>query len=171
MALLRPTRITGLSKFGSLYRKQIFCGLVSQSDRFSFVGGKSKVQVKAKSTQSSEFDWTCKHTWKQAAINTSWCLLGCSIGEFGTLAAFQLYYSDVQTITPTLTTIALPVINGLITSVALETGILHFGSSRLTVSEAFKTAMGMSFISMVSMELAMEATDYALTGGMQMQAW
>jgi hypothetical protein len=33
-------------------------------------------------------DWGNMSNWKRAGINTSWCLLGCSIGEFGTLAAF-----------------------------------------------------------------------------------
>jgi hypothetical protein len=31
--------------------------------------------------------------------------------------------------------------------------------------------MGMSFISMVGMEAAMEACDYALTGGLALQLW
>jgi len=115
--------------------------------------------------------WTCRSTWKRAAVNTSWCLLGCSIGEFGTLAAFQVYYGDGGIVSPTFVTIVLPVVNGLATSMALETAILRYGSSNLALPEAFKTAMGMSFISMVSMEIAMEITDYALTGGMQMQAW
>ena len=26
-------------------------------------------------------DWRCKHTWIIASYNTSWCLLGCAIGD------------------------------------------------------------------------------------------
>ncbi|MDG1525432.1 MAG: cation transporter, partial [Candidatus Thalassarchaeaceae archaeon] len=36
-----------------------------------------------------EFNWNDGAVWKQSAHNTKWCLIGCSIGEFGTLA----YYS------------------------------------------------------------------------------
>ena len=32
---------------------------------------------------NSEF-WSCKHTWKNSANNTKWCLIGCAIGDFGT---------------------------------------------------------------------------------------
>ena len=34
-----------------------------------------------------------------------------------------------------------------------------------------KTAMGMSFISMLSMEIAMNTTDYVLTGGAILNWW
>ena len=33
-------------------------------------------------------NWKCKHTWKRAINNTLWCLLGCSIGDFGTIFLF-----------------------------------------------------------------------------------
>ena len=36
------------------------------------------------------FHWKCKHTWRRSAKNTAWCLLGCSIGDFGTILYFQL---------------------------------------------------------------------------------
>ena len=39
---------------------------------------------------TSTFDWTCKHTWKTSAKNTMWCVIGCSIGDFGTILFFQL---------------------------------------------------------------------------------
>ncbi len=38
---------------------------------------------------SLDIHWKCRHTWRQASYNTSWCLLGCSIGDFGTIAFFQ----------------------------------------------------------------------------------
>lgn len=105
-----------------------------------------------------KIDWHCKNTWRQASYNTSWCLLGCSIGDFGTIAFFQL--SSFQL--PTLTIMILAIINGLITSVILETIIL---SRQMILSVALKTALGMSLISMVSMEIAMNTVDVILTGG------
>ena len=63
----------------------------------------------------------------------------------------------------------LAIINGLITSVILETIILM--KQNLNFSKAFKTAMGMSFISMISMEVAMNLTDYFLTGGAILTWW
>ncbi len=102
--------------------------------------------------------WKCKSTWKKASINTFWCLLGCSIGDFGTILFFQYtsYYL------PTHQIMALAIFNGILTSIALETFILSLSQ---TLSSAFKTAVGMSLISMISMELAMNTVDYLITGG------
>ena len=36
------------------------------------------------------FHWKCRHTWRRSAKNTAWCLLGCSIGDFGTILYFKL---------------------------------------------------------------------------------
>ena len=63
----------------------------------------------------------------------------------------------------------LAIINGLITSIILETIILL--RQNLNFSKAFKTALGMSFISMVSMEIAMNVTDVILTGGAILNWW
>ena len=56
----------------------------------------------------------------------------------------------------------LAIINGLITSVMLETYIL---SRQMDLKSAFSTAMGMSFISMIAMEIAMNAVDVDFAGG------
>mgnify|MGYP001292690213 FL=1 len=109
--------------------------------------------------------WKCKHTWKKSAQNTAWCLLGCSIGDFGTIFYFQNNPSDIFNTTSIM---ALAIINGLITSVALETFIL---SKQMNFSEALKTALGMSFISMIAMEIAMNITDVILTGGAILTWW
>ena len=109
-------------------------------------------------------NWKCKHTWKKSAVNTSWCLLGCSIGDFGTILYFQNNPSDWST----MSIMSLAMLNGLITSVLLETFIL---SKQMTVSEALRTALGMSFISMLAMEMAMNLTDILLTGGAQITWW
>ena len=39
---------------------------------------------------AESISWTCKSTWKKASVNTLWCLLGCSIGDFGTIFFFQI---------------------------------------------------------------------------------
>ena len=58
--------------------------------------------------------------------------------------------------------------NGILTSIALETYIL---SRQMELKLAFHTAIGMSLISMVSMEVAMNLTDYLLTGGAKLTWW
>ena len=108
--------------------------------------------------------WKCKHTWKKSAVNTAWCLLGCSIGDFGTIFAFQM----IEHSWSVWQVMSLAIINGLLTSIALETFIL---SRQMILSLAFKTAIGMSFISMVAMEAAMNVTDVVLTGGALLTWW
>ena len=114
---------------------------------------------------TSTFDWSCKHTWKVSAKNTLWCVMGCSIGDFGTILFFQL--SKIPF--PILGIMTLAIINGLITSIILETIILI--KQNFKFQNALKTAMGMSFISMVSMEVAMNLKDYLLTGGAMLTWW
>ena len=114
---------------------------------------------------SETFHWSCKHTWSRSAKNTLWCLIGCSIGDFGTILFFQI----TQIPFPVLAIMTLAIINGIITSIILETIILLRQNSSLKL--AFKTAVGMSLISMVSMEIAMNATDYFLTGGAILTWW
>ena len=63
----------------------------------------------------------------------------------------------------------LAIINGIITSIILETIILI--KQNFTFKTAFKTAVGMSLISMISMEAAMNLTDYLLTGGAMLTWW
>ena len=109
-------------------------------------------------------NWRCKHTWKKSSYNTMWCLIGCSIGDFGTIAFFQ--FANIQW--PVFLIMTLAIINGLITSIALETFIL---SRQMEIKSAFNTAIGMSFISMISMELAMNLTDVLLTGGAILKWW
>ena len=114
---------------------------------------------------SETFSWSCKYTWSRSAKNTFWCLLGCSIGDFGTILFFQLTKIPF----PVLAIMVLAIINGIITSIILETIILL--KQNFSLKLAFKTAVGMSLISMVSMEIAMNATDYFLTGGAILTWW
>ena len=39
---------------------------------------------------NSNFHWSCMPTWKKSAVNTAWCLLGCAIGDFGTIFFFSI---------------------------------------------------------------------------------
>ena len=85
------------------------------------------------------FHWKCKHTWRRSAKNTAWCLLGCSIGDFGTILFFQLTGIPCAT----LSIMLLAIINGIISSIILETIVL---SRQMLLSKAFRTAIGMSLI-------------------------
>ena len=110
------------------------------------------------SSAEQAVSWTCRPTWRKASINTLWCLLGCSIGDFGTILFFQITLIPF----PLFWIMVLAIINGLITSVLLETYIL---SRQMDLKSAFSTAMGMSFISMVAMEVAMNVVDVVFAGG------
>ena len=112
----------------------------------------------------NDFHWKCTHTWKRASKNTLWCLLGCSIGDFGTIFFFQV--SGIAW--PVWAIMSLAIVNGILTSIALETVIL---SRQMTLALAFRTAVGMSLISMVSMEVAMNTVDVLLTGGAVLTGW
>ena len=114
---------------------------------------------------ASTFHWSCKHTWRRSAKNTTWCLLGCAIGDFGTILFFQL----TQIPFPVLGIMILAIINGLITSIILETVILM--RQGFVFNNALKTASGMSLISMISMEVMMNLTDFVLTGGAILTWW
>ena len=112
-----------------------------------------------------DITWNCKHTWINASKNTLWCLLGCSIGDFGTILFFQLTKIPFAV----MGIMILAIINGLITSIILETIILM--KQKFKFSEALKTALGMSFISMISMEVAMNLVDYLLVGDARLTWW
>ena len=114
---------------------------------------------------TSTFEWSCKHTWKVSAKNTLWCVIGCSIGDFGTILFFQL----TGIFFPLIGIMILAIINGLITSIMLETVILM--KQNFSFFSAIKTASGMSLISMLSMEIMMNLTDYFLTDGAILTWW
>ena len=116
-------------------------------------------------TTNENFNWSCYYTWKVSAKNTLWCLLGCSIGDFGTILFFQLTKIPFAV----LGIMILAIINGLITSIILETIILM--KQKFKLLQALNTALGMSFISMVSMEIAMNLVDYLLVGEAKLTWW
>jgi len=117
-------------------------------------------------TVGSDFSWSDSAVWKQSAHNTKWCLIGCSIGDFGTIAAFQFIFTESGW--SPMSIMVLAMINGLLTSIGLETLIL---AKQMILSEAFKVAIGMSLISMVAMEAAMNLVDYLMTGGAILTWW
>ena len=114
---------------------------------------------------NENFNWSCRHTWNLSAKNTLWCLLGCSIGDFGTILFFQLTKIPFAV----MGIMILAIINGLITSIILETIILM--KQKFKFLEALKTAFGMSFISMISMEISMNLVDYLLVGDARLTWW
>ncbi len=104
--------------------------------------------------------WNDFSIWKDAGKNTLNCLIGCSIGDFGMMTYLQIYHPKF----PVLTGMVLAMISGLFTSVILETILLKIKNG-FSLKESFKTALSMSFLSMLAMELTENLTDYTLTGG------
>lgn len=104
--------------------------------------------------------WNNIHNWKRASFNTLNCLIGCSIGDFGMIIFLQAFYPS----TSMFWQMTLAIMAGLSTSVALETMILK-KREKFSLPMAFKTALSMSFISMIGMEIAMNTTDFLITGG------
>ena len=99
-----------------------------------------------------------------ASYNTLWCLIGCAIGDLGTIAFFQ--YTQIPW--PPLVIFSLAIINGLITSIILETLIL---CRQMPLTDAIKTSLGMSLISMISMEVSMNLIDFILVGEAKLVIW
>ena len=115
-------------------------------------------------SHDKKFHWRDKPKWRQSAVNTSWCLIGCSIGDFGAILGFQLFAPQ----TPALIVMVVAITCGILTSIALETVIL---SKQMALKIAFKTAVGMSLVSMIAMEIAMNLTDYFLVGEARLVWW
>ena len=112
-----------------------------------------------------KFDWSCKDTWAKSAKNTLWCLTGCSIGDFGTIYYFQITPHSLSL----FLVMSIAIINGILTSIILETIILL--RQNFSFINALKTASGMSLISMISMELTMNLTDYIIIGSAKLVWW
>lgn len=104
--------------------------------------------------------WTDLKVWRVASRNTLNCLIGCMIGDLAVLIYMQIYHPHA----PMLLTMGLAMAAGLVTSVLFESSLLHY-REKLDWKRAFKMAFSMSFLSMLGMELAANATDFMLTGG------
>lgn len=120
----------------------------------------SKAGYHTLSSEKASGFWTDLKAWNRAGFNTLNCLIGCSIGDFGMVFYLQAFYPS----TPLMAQMILAIIAGLITSIALETTILRW-REKFSWVFALKTAFGMSFLSMVAMEIAMTSTDFMITGG------
>ena len=98
----------------------------------------------------------------RSAKNTLGCLVGCAIGDLGAIFLFQSHFAP-ESIPQDLWTMVwiVAMSSGIVTSVILETIILW---KQLGAKEAFKTAVGMSMISMLLMEVAMNVVDYGMMG-------
>lgn len=129
---------------------------------------------------SSPRFWISKETWKRAAVNTLRCLVGCTAGDFSMMWFLQANVSGLATGTTMclsskfslhfasyrrLINLRLIVVSGIASSMSLETALLRFGRDKLPWKIAFRTAAGMSMISMLAMETAENIVDYGLTGG------
>tara|TARA_B100002019_G_scaffold236458_1_gene211022 strand:- start:32 stop:451 length:420 start_codon:yes stop_codon:yes gene_type:complete len=99
---------------------------------------------------------------KRSAKNTFGCLIGCAIGDLGAILCFQNYFAP-ESIPKELWNLVwgVAMASGITTSIILETLILW---RQLGPKEAFRTAIGMSLISMILMEAAMNLADYGMMG-------
>ncbi|KAF4260270.1 woronin body major protein [Aspergillus fumigatus] len=119
---------------------------------------------KEKETQESVLTlsfWSSKQGWKRAAVNTLRCLAGCTLGDFSALWVLQSFYGhwDMSAI------MGVSMASGITTSILLETVLLRRGVDKLPWGLAFRTATGMSLVSMLAMETVQNLVDYHLTGG------
>lgn len=139
----------------------------SFTDTKSNSDSKSEENTKHGNTNAelSKQFWQCRHTWSKSAYNTMWCLIGCSIGDFGTIYLANAFFVSFA-VTHPMFIMGAATVNGLLTSIGLETIILYkFNQeNQLTLKQALSTAMGMSLISMISMETAMNITDFLIIG-------
>ncbi|KAF9939062.1 hypothetical protein BGZ67_010030 [Mortierella alpina] len=105
--------------------------------------------------------WSDPTTWKTASTNTFRCLIGCTAGDMSMLFYLQSFH---PTLSPGIA-MAMAMASGITTSIALETVLLRFSkASRMPWRAAFKTATGMSLISMLTMEAVENAVDIHLMG-------
>jgi hypothetical protein len=99
-----------------------------------------------------------------ASRNTAACLFGCALGDLGTIWVCQL----AGVTWPVWLIMSLAMVNGIATSFTLETILLV---RIMQLREAVRTAFGMSLLSMLGMEVAMNAVDILLTGGARLTWW
>jgi len=106
----------------------------------------------------NSIDWKCRSTWAKSSYNTLWCLIGCSIGDFGTI----IYFQSIDHSLSIYYVMLLAIINGIITSIVLETLVLM---KQMNFSNAINTALKMSLISMIVMEVVMNTVDVIFASG------
>lgn len=104
--------------------------------------------------------WGDRKVWRVASRNTLNCLIGCMIGDISMIVYMQTYHPHA----PMLFTMGLAMAAGLVTSILFESAVLRWREG-FGWRAAFTMAFSMSFLSMLGMELAANATDFMLTGG------
>lgn len=104
--------------------------------------------------------WNDVGTWRIASRNTLNCLIGCMIGDISMLVYLQAYHPQL----PMMLAMGLAMAAGLVTSILFESAILRWREG-FAWRAAFTMAFSMSFLSMLGMEFAANATDFMLTGG------
>ncbi|KAG0269090.1 hypothetical protein DFQ27_004849 [Actinomortierella ambigua] len=115
----------------------------------------------AKPPTTSLAFWSDLSSWHVASVNTFRCLVGCTAGDFGMLFYLQSHHPSMA---PTVA-MAFAMASGITTSLTLETVLLRYSrKTNLTWPQAFQTAMGMSMISMLTMEAVENAVDFHLMG-------
>ena len=118
------------------------------------------MESKDSQTAGNKLFWSDKSSWIKAAKNTLNCLIGCSIGDFGTIILFQIFWPQLNI----FLVMGIAMINGLISSVLFESILLRIKEA-YSWQKSIKMAFTMSFLSMLAMELTAIFTDYLLTGG------
>lgn len=125
-----------------------------------FAGHTLAVAAPASAPRSSFAFWTDRSAWRKASTNTFNCLVGCMIGDLSVVIYMQAYHPHA----PMVLTMGLAMIAGLATSILFESAMLRWREG-FGWRAAFTTAFSMSFLSMLGMEFAANATDFMLTGG------
>ncbi|SPO05180.1 uncharacterized protein DNG_07866 [Cephalotrichum gorgonifer] len=126
---------------------------------------KKNAESKPESTpvpMTSRAFWASAPVWRRSSINTLRCLIGCTMGDFSALWFLQAFYPGLGM----STIMAISMASGLTTSMLFETTLLRFSRDKLPWGAAARTAAGMSFISMLTMETVQNILDYHLTGGL-----
>jgi hypothetical protein len=125
-----------------------------------FPGGAGPKQAAGPRGRGRLAFWTDQAAWRKASLNTFNCLVGCMIGDLGVMIYMQAYHPHA----PMLLTMGLAMAAGLVTSILFEGAMLRWREG-FGWRAAFTTAFSMSFLSMLGMEFAANATDFMLTGG------
>ena len=110
------------------------------------------------------FTWTCKKSWLKSAKNTFWCLVGCTLGNYATIGLFQIFAPH----TPSLLILIIGPLVGLATSVSFESLLLM---KQMTLQQAFKVAVHMSFINMIVMQVIANLVNLLLVGHAHLTWW
>jgi len=107
--------------------------------------------------------WSSAPAWRRAARNTSQCLFGCAVGDIAAMTLVPLWWPSIHT----GTLMAVAILAGITSSVLLETVVLRV-RERFDWARALRTALGMSLLSMVAMEVVMNLVDWSMMGGQRL---